>query len=80
MRKLFTLTLALLASFSLWAADPAFPSECLTLPTSTTFMSAVVFNGSNYTNKYYLSASADTLTLHQYLMAQSSVSNGKSIN
>ena len=32
MRKLFTLTLALLASFSLWAALPTLPTSTLTIP------------------------------------------------
>ena len=79
MKKIFTLAAAVLASFSLWAADPAFPTACLELPTSAAEMNSLSFNGSSYTNKYYLSATADTLILNHYLMSQSSVSNSKSI-
>ena len=66
-------------STSLWAADPSFPTECLELPTSSSYMDALEYNNSGYSYNYYLSASTDTLILNNYLIYQSSVSNSKKI-
>ncbi len=75
-------TLVMLFTFAIgnvWAADPKMPTECMEFPTNSTYMSSLQFNGSSYTNKYYLSSSADTVILNQYLMNQSSETNSKKI-
>ena len=77
--KLFSLALMALFATSAWAADPTLPTDCLELPTSSTYMDALVFNNSGYSHDYYLSATTDTLILNHYLINQSSITNSKSI-